>query len=294
MKLSLLQLAHFLPGVVYLARAIHPRWFFRWSLYSAALASYVYPHARRQAQPFLKIFADRFDPVELKQRSRSHLRYRRLCNEIVGAWKNWEHRYEDWVSIEGEEYLKQALAKGRGAFLVSGHNYGYSRLIAPVLSMRGYQLHRGGNGKNPPEREGRWGKNYVRRWRYFYYQDGDYWHRVRLLKTVREALGQNDVIHISPLNYRTGTPEMEVAFWRGKFFLDHKWFRLMEICQAPALPCFAVGAANGMIKIEIHAPLPAGREAMALGFGEVFLSYLKDRPEYARFWSAILKERPWW
>ena len=294
MKLTLLHLAHSFPGLVFLARALHPRWFFKWSLYSASLASYIYPHAKRQVQPFRELFAGRFDAVELNERSRSHLSYRRLCNEIVIAWKNWEHRYRDWISIEGESYLQEALVSGKGAFLLSGHNYGYSRLIAPVLAAQGYEVHRGGNGKNAAEREGRWGKSYVRRWNYIYYQDGDYWHRVRLLKAVRQSLGRNGIIHISPLNYRTGKAEMAVSYWRGKFFFDEKWFHVMELCQAPVLPCFAIGRPDGTIKIVIHPPLPKGEKAMVSEFGSLFVSYLREHPEYARFWQAIIKERPWW
>jgi hypothetical protein len=294
MKLSLLQLAHSLPGLVFLARTIHPRWFFKWSGYSASVASHLYPHAKRRAQPFLKLVADRFDPAELKVRSRRNLSYRHLCNEIVGAWRNWEHRREDWLSIEGETFLQEAMAGGKGAFLLSGHNYGYSRLIAPVFATRGYEVHRGGNGKSVAEREGRWGKNYIQRWHYFNYEDGDYWSRVRSLNNLRQTLGRNGIIHVSPLNHRAGSPEMEMSCWWGKFYLDEKWFRVMEFCQAPVLPCFAIGDPNGTIKIIIHPPLPGERRAMASAFGKLFVGYLREYPEYARFWQAILKERPWW
>jgi len=294
MRLTLLQMSQLLPGLLVLTRAVPPRWYFKWSLRSASMARYVYPHARRQAQPFLDLFGDRFEPAELKKRALDHLTYRRMYKEIALAWRSWEDRPEDWVSIAGEQHLTEALAAGKGVFLVSGHNYGFSRLIPPVLARKGYQVQRGGNGKKPSEREGRWGKNYELGWHYFYYQEGDYWHRVKMLRTLHRALDRNAVIHISPLNYRNGRPEMAVDFWRRKFYLDDKWFRVMEVCQAPILPCFAVGTAGGTIKIQIHPPLPAGREAMASQFGKVFLTYLQDHPEYARFWGAMLKERPWW
>ncbi|MEO2055842.1 MAG: lysophospholipid acyltransferase family protein [Nitrospira sp.] len=49
-------------------------------------------------------------------------------------------RIESLVTIEGEEYLKEAKSNGKGTVLITGH-IGNWELMAAALSLRGYRLH---------------------------------------------------------------------------------------------------------------------------------------------------------
>jgi len=221
-----------------------------------------------------------------------YLLYLRLFKDLVPAWTNWEYRHRDWVSVEGEDHLTEALQRGRGVILMSGHNYGFGKLVAPALALRGYKVNRASNGKKG-QVAWRWHRREGLNWRYLNYK-GDYWHHVHILKSMREALARNEIVHISVRGYRTGAPEMEVEFLNRKFFLDPVWFRMTEIFQAPVLPCFAIGNINGNVKIILHRSLSATGKNMAKEFGGVLAHYLTEHPEFGRVWKAISVDRERW
>jgi lauroyl/myristoyl acyltransferase len=290
MKLTLMRLAHQTPGLRQLAKRIHPKWFFRLTLWGVTLSSLCWPHTKKLARPFREILRGTFDDYELRKRARRYLLYLRLFKDLESAWSNWEKRHEEWVTIDGENYLRNALVEGNGAILISSHNYGFSKLVAPVLALRGYKVHRGGGGKKDGRRVARWGKNYPMSWNYLDYK-GDYWHRLQLLKSTRGVLADNGVVHVSPRAYRQGPEEMAVEIFERKYFLDATWFRLFRMCEAPVLPCFAVGNTAGQIKIVLHPALPSATTDMVKKFAEIQDSYLKEFPEFGRLWKDIYLER---
>ena len=143
------------PVLRQVARQIHPYWFFRATLVSVTLASWFWPHTRKSSRPFSTALAQRFDQRELRKRITHYLLYLRLFKDLVPAWTNWEYRHRDWVSVEGEDYLEGALERDRGVVLISGHNYGFGKLVAPALAVRGYKVNRVTNGKKGMA-EARW------------------------------------------------------------------------------------------------------------------------------------------
>jgi lauroyl/myristoyl acyltransferase len=293
MKLTLMRVAHKTPGFRQLARRIHPAWFFRLSLWSVTLSSFYWPHTKKLARPFREVLRDSFDPKELSVRARRYLLYLRLFKELELAWNNWENRHADWITVDGESYLKKALQEGRGAILVSCHNYGFSKIVAPALALRGYKVHRGGGGKKNGRRVSRWGKNYRMGWRYLDYK-GDYWHRLQLLKTMQAALAENDIVHVSPRAYWQGEEEMAVDLFGRKYFLDATWFRFFEMCRAPVLPCFAVGNTDGQIRIVLHSALSLTAKEMVTEFAEIQRNYLTRYPEFGRLWKDVYLSREKW
>lgn len=290
MKLTLIRLAHRTPGFRHLARRIHPVWFFRLTLWSVTLSSLFWPHTKKLAGPFREVLRGSFGDQELRARARRYLLYLRLFKELELAWSNWEDRHGDWITIVGETYLDRALQQGNGAILVSCHNYGFSKLVAPALALRGYKVHRGGGGKKDGRRVARWGKDYRISWQYLDYK-GDYWHRLQLLRAIRAALAGNGVVHISPRAYQHGEEEMAIELFGRKYFLDATWFRLFEMCHAPVLPCFAVGNTDGQVRIVIHSALPSTATEMAREFAEIQRSYLTKFPEFGRVWKDVYLSR---
>jgi lauroyl/myristoyl acyltransferase len=292
MKLTLMSLLYTTPALHHLARQITPSLFFKTTLCSVTIASYFWPHAKRLARPFRAVVGESFGAKELRIRSRHHLLFLRLFKDLEFAWSSWENR-QDWLLVEGEDYLKAALLQDKGAVLLSSHNFGFSKLVAPALARRGYHVLRAGGGKKDGRRIKRWGKDYQIAWKYLDHQ-GDYWHRVRSLKIIRSALAENHVVHISPRAYDKGEEDMAVVIFNRKFYLDSRWFRVFCTGGAPVLPCFAIGNSRGQIKIVIHPPLPGDAKAMARQFAELQADYLTKYPELGRLWKSVYLNRSQW
>lgn len=292
MKLTLLSFLYTTPALHQLARHVTPSLFFKTTLCSVTLASYFWPHAKKLLRPFCGVVGESFDAKELRVRSRRHLLFLRLFKELEVAWSCWENR-QDWLLLEGEDYLKDALSQHKGVVLLSSHNFGFSKFVAPALARRGYHVLRGGGGKKNDRRIKRWGKDYKIAWEYLDHR-GDYWHRIRSLKIIRSALAENQVVHISPRAYDKGDHDMAIVFFKRKYYLDSRWFRLFQICGAPVLPCFAIANTDGQIKIVIHAPLPGDANAVARQFAEIQADYLTKYPELGRLWKSVYLKRSEW
>lgn len=281
------------PGFRALAVRVHPVWFFRFTGWSVTLSSWIWPGTRSRARIFEEVLRDEFNGMDLRARAQRYLFHLRLFKDLEIAWNNWEQRHGEWIIIEGESHLQRALEQGKGAVLVSSHNYGFSKIVAPVLVQRGYRVHRGGNGgAKADRRRSRWGKKEQVNWNYLHYK-GDYWHRVQQLKAIQKALAANDVVHVSPRGFNKGNEDTAIEFFGRKYFLDANWFRVFQICQAPILPCFAVGNADRQIKIVIHPPLTLGKTT-AKAFAEIQSDYITRFPEYGRLWKSIYVERGKW
>jgi lauroyl/myristoyl acyltransferase len=292
MKLTLMRLMHTTPGLRAVSRRIHPIWFFKFTYYSVSLADLFWPHARKLAHPFRQVVGEYLDEELLHTRARRHLLFLRLFKELELTWSNWQER-DDWISIEGEDHLANALKGGKGAILASCHNFGFSKLVAPALSRRGYRVQRGGGGKKDNRRVSRWGNDFQIAWEYLDYR-GDYWHKLQTLKAFQAALAANRVLHVSPRAYLEGKDETAVKFFGRTYFLDPRWFRILQICRAPVLPCFAVADTEGRIRITIHPALPTDIRQMAAQFARLQSDYLTKFPELGRFWKAVYLNRSQW
>lgn len=254
-----------------------------------------WPQTRARARIFHEVLRGRFHEGELRARGRRYLFYLRLFKDLEIAWNNWQRRPGDWIVVEGESHLQNALREGRGAVLVSSHNYGFSKIVAPVLSQRGYKIHRGGNGgAKAAGKRSRWGQDDHIGWSYLNYKN-DYWQRVHLLRAVQNVLAVNEIVHVSPRGYHKGEEDTAIEIFGRKYFLDGKWFRIFQICQAPVLPCFAVGMdhADYKIKIVIHPALEPGKTT-AKEFAEIQSGYITQFPEYGRLWKSIYAGRGKW
>lgn len=290
MKISLLRVCHRTPGLRALSRQIHPAWFFRGIYYTGAAAHLLWPHARRLTQPLRAVIGKETEGSELRRRALRYLLFLRLFKDLEVAWSNWEWRHKDWVILTGESYLQDALRSGRGAILISLHNFGFSKLVAPILSARGYRVHRCGNGKKDGRRVSRWGANYKIGWQYIDYGT-EYWNHLKVLKTIQSALAENDVVHLSPRALLSGNPELALEFFGYSYYLDARWFRIFKICRAPVLPCFATAREDGRIEVEISPPLPQETNEMAQHFAQLASQHLQRSPELGRVWKDVYLKR---
>ena len=257
---------------------------------SVTIAHLFWPHTKKLAQPFRAVVGDDLAPRELRVRARRYLLFLRLFKELELTWSNWEARHKDWVAVDGEPHLAKALQSGKGAILISCHNFGFSKLVAPALTLRGYNIYRGGGGKKDGRRVSRWGKDYQIGWQYLDYRD-DYWHRLQSLKAIQTALAANAVIHVSPRAYLQGDEEMALEFFGRKYYLDSRWFRVFQICRAPVLPCFAIATPDGKIKINIGPALPTEAKPMGSKFARIASEYLTEFPELGRLWKGVYLNR---
>jgi lauroyl/myristoyl acyltransferase len=293
MNQSLLRVLQKIPGFPQLAKRIPPIWYFRATLWCVHLSSWLSPGQRRRSRHFSQVLRGSLDDKVLPAKIRRYLFHMRLSKDLEITWNNWHHRHRDWISIEGESYLQAALQQGRGAFLISPHNFGFSKLVAPALATRGYRVHRGGNGgKRGSTKRERWGEGFQFTWGYLNYK-GDYWHRAQLLKVMLRVLAANDIIHVSPRAFQQGDEEMAVEVFGRKYFLDANWFRVFQLCDSPVLPCFAVGNDDVPINIVIHPPLQMGK-ARVKEFADIQTRYITELPEYGRMWKNIRLERGRW
>lgn len=293
MKITAIRVLHKTPGLRSVASRVHPYWFFRASRSCVSVTDRFWPHTKKLAQPFRELFRNELPPRELTAKVRDYLLYLRLYKDLECAWANWEEQGVDWINVEGEEHLIKALQNNCGAVLISCHNYGFSKLVAPSLSRRGYRVTRGGGGRETSERVARWGKKFPVEWQYLDYE-GDYWHRYRVMRCFCDALKRNEVIHVSPHAYRTGIEELGFDIAGRKYYWDEKWLKSFAVFNAPVLPCFAIARPDGTVSIIIHQPLPKAPREMGMAFTKVLRKYLVEFPQFGRMWRDVFLQRDKW
>lgn len=292
MNRSLFQGLQTFPGFRPLAARVHPSWYFRVTRALVALARWISPTSIQRRRHFCRALRGKLDERQLRRKASQYLLNLRLAKDLEGAWRNWGHRAQDWTAIDGETHLRAALQQGRGAFLVSPHNFGFSKLVAPVLAQRGYKVHRGGNGgERGVKKRTRWGDAQLS-WGYLDYK-GDYWQRAKTLKAMQTVLAANEIVHVSPRSFRHGEEEMAGAIFGQKYFLDPTWFRIFDLCEAPVLPCFVIEGEQAPVNIVIHPALPPGK-SKAAEFAAIVTRYIEKFPENGRMWKNITLERIRW
>ena len=212
---------------------------------------------------------------------------------MVSAWPCWAERHNELVLFEGEEHLKTALRERRGAILLSGHFYGFERVVAPALAERGYRMNRTGFGWRGDDISERWGKGNYARWGHINYGD-DRHQRLQALAKIQRALGRNEIVHLSIRGFSQGEPQFEIPFCYGRFFLDGRLIETIEHLAAPVLSCFALSDERGRFVIRLYPPEPPGRAQMMSGFGQLYAGYLRDHPEFAQIWKNVAQKRKEW
>ena len=221
-----------------------------------------------------------------------HLVYRRYLDNLPFVSRQWSEKNRTWYHVEGENHVKEALAAGRGAILLSSHSYGISRLIPPILSARGYRISRVG-GWDREEMVRHWGDDSERAWKHLHV-GADAWARLRVSKQIASALRENSLVYMSMPNRPSGIPEQEVRIFNHKFFIDPAMMRLFEGLNATVLACFAICTDMGEIKITVHPPLTGGVLEMSKSYCKLYSHYLTEHPEFCRFWKPLLQGKEQW
>jgi len=293
MKLSLAKVSYRTPGLRLASQAIPPAWFFRWTSWTAGLAARSGIARQSRLKYFRTVLASYHEPARLEELGRKHLIYRKWSKTVLWAWPGWADRHNELVLVEGEEYLKTALDEGRGAFLLSGHFYGFERVVAPALAQRGYRMNRTGFGWRGDDISERWGKGSYARWEHINYGD-DRHQRMQALAKIERVLAHNEVVHLSIRGFSQGEPQFEIPFFYGKFFLDGPLIEVLEYLEAPVLPCFALSDDRGRFVVRLYPALPPKRAEIMSGFGQRYAGYLRDQPEFSQIWKNVAQKRKEW
>jgi len=284
---------HRMPGVRWLGRQIPPLTYYKWAARAARISYYTYPSDWRRARYMRQVLAPTFAPDRVKTIAQKNVVFRQWQKILTHGWPSWADQWNDWAYIDGEQHLRRALAQGNGAVLLSGHSYGFTSLVAPLLSQKGYRLHRTGRGHwgDPAER---WGRDWsLEQWEYNSFGQ-DFWQHVRALNKMHQAVKKNEIIHILVTGFPHGNPQLEIDFYHKKFFLDAAALRILETLNAPVLPCVPICDDSGRLMITIYAPLSPTRAEIMKGFGLMYSRHLKEQPEFANFWRKVAQQRDGW
>lgn len=264
---------------------IPPRWLFRCAKLAVLLEVPFSRHDRKMMGWMVQALEQGGQPCS-SAAARNHLVYRKWRNYLVYGWPGWKERWKDLVKLEGEGYLLEALAQRRGAILLSGHRFGYEVLLAPVLSLCGYRVHRTGRGADSARRVARWGERGELGWKYINYGD-DPWSRLRALKQMQRAMSQNEPVHVSIRTHRAGPAGAGIELFGRRCWLDPNVLKVIELLQAPVLPAFCYPNEDGEISIEIYPPLRPETGEIVRSFGSLYARHLKSRPEASRAWRRV-------
>lgn len=288
MKISPITLCYTTPGLKLLVRPVPAPALYRFCRLSAALSTILNPHTRRFLAPLRSILSHHMSPERLTEICREYLVQRKYLNYIEGTWQHLKPGQRPVAVFDGAEYLRDALSRGGGAVLISGHNYGFSRMVGPILAEDGYRVCRAGSLSREIVQR-RWGPRAP--WEYVHLAKEPL-QRVRAFRQLIAALKNNQVVHLLIVNRPHGSAAVAVDFYGKNFFLDASIFELIGELGAPVLPCFALCDRRGALTIKIHPPLKNSSEELIEGFVGLFSQYLRESPEYVRFWKPLVNQRP--
>ena len=200
---------------------------------------------------------------------------------------------DDFVQIEGAMHIDDALQRGNGVILLSGHYYGVDRLVEPILAQKGYAMTRWANPLDREAIEDRWGSGDFARWKVIDFH-GDAWHHTQMILKARKHLRENRVLHLSV----RGQPEGEQGFLvqniYKSFFLEPKGMRLLEMLKVPIVPCFALPSDSGKIIVKIYPAVAPDQRLVTASFVSLYSKHLNDHPEFTRIWRRMMRGDPWW
>jgi lauroyl/myristoyl acyltransferase len=209
------------------------------------------------------------------------------------AWENWAWRVDDFVRIEGVQHLSDALSTRQGAILLSGHYYGLDRLVDPILAQKGYAMSRWAHPLESESIEERWGNGNFAKWEVIDFR-GDHWHHTQMLLTARRHLKEKRIVHISVRGQPDGAPECLVRNHYRSFFLEPKGLLLIEMLNAPVVPCFTIPDDRGNVVVKIYPPVQPLKHLVMASFGSLYTKHLNDYPEFTRIWRRVMGGDPWW
>lgn len=281
------------PGLRWIGKKIGPAAYFKWIQGVAKITYYIYPPDRRRAKYMTEAIKMKFPSSDLPAIIKRNIRNRKWQLVLFHGWVHWKTNYEEFVLIKGEDYLARSLSEGKGAVLISGHAHGFSDMVGPVLSEKGYKYNRVVRvRRNDPRR--RLDQELPYENLSYIALGHDLSQHMQALQRMRSIIKKNEVLHLPIRGLRSGKPEFEIDFFYKRFFLDPAIFQILEILQAPVLPCFALCDELGRLLIEIHPPVrPSSAEIMRV-FGPLYSRYLNDRPELAYFWRRMVRQQDDW
>jgi KDO2-lipid IV(A) lauroyltransferase len=106
--------------------------------------------AKRTLRQLRAVYAGQKSEADIRAIYRRSLRHRALKRMIPLWLQSGAPAFLGGCPAQGIEHLDGALAKGRGAILLTIH-FGYGRLIKPLLTSRGYQVSNVGRVSDPDE-----------------------------------------------------------------------------------------------------------------------------------------------
>ncbi len=290
MKFSPVALCYKTPWLRPVMKQVPYSWLYRFCRLNTALSMHYSSHRKRFLRPVRTVLSGYLSDERLSEICYEYLAQRQYLNYLETIWQHMTRDQRPAAIFDGAERLREALSNGTGAVLISGHNYGFSRMVGPILADDGYEISRAGSLTEDIVRH-RWGAEAP--WQYIYLTK-DPWDRVRALKQLLSALKNNRIIHLLIVNRRFGDKIAEVDFYGRNFFLDISTFELINGLRAPVLPCFALCNNNGDFTIKIHPHLGDTIEELTAGFAKLFSWYLKELPQYVRFWKPLLNQKAFW
>ena len=282
-----------IPGLRWLGKRIGPAAYFKWIQVVAGVAYYIYPPDRRRGRYMRQVIEAKFPSSELPAIIKRNIRNRKWQLALFHGWAHWGTNDPELVRIEGEDHLVRSLSEGKGAVLLSGHAHGFSDLVALVLSQKGYKYNRVVRvRRNDPRR--RLGQDAPCENLAYITLGHDVSEHMQALQRMRSVIKKNEVLHLPIRGLPGGNPEFEIDFFYKRFFLDPATLKILEILQAPVLPCFAFCDDLGRLLIEIHPALtPSSAEIMRV-FGPLYSKYLSGKPEFAYFWRRMVRQQKDW
>ena len=292
MKLSILHLLYHTSALCWVSKNISPKTLFTLCRGVVGLSLRFNPHTQRYLAPMRSVLEPHTDGDRLRRMVEMHLVYRRYLDNLPFVWRKWDQKESRWFRVEGESHLRDALSAGKGAILVSSHNYGISRLIPPILAKMGYPTSRVGSWDRRDIIK-YWGDESVRPWRHLHV-GSDGWARLRVTRQIAKILSENSLVYMSMPNRLTGPPEQEVRVFDQKFFIDSAMMKLFDSLRVAVLPCFAICDDRGKIKITLYPPLNGSVSAMSESYCRLFSRYLTEHPEFCRFWKPLVQRKDQW
>jgi lauroyl/myristoyl acyltransferase len=292
MKLSIFHLLFHTSAMYWFSKHISPETLFSMCRRTVGLSLRFNPHTHRYLRPLRSVLEAQLESERLRDIAHKHLVYRRYVDNLPIVWREQLRRGRNFFKIDGEEHIKAALAAGKGAILLSSHNFGAHRPIPPAISKLGYPISRVG-GWDEGAMVHLWGNEEERAWKKIHL-GSDHWSRLRVSKQIAAALRENSLIFMSMPNRLTGPPEGKVCVFGQNFYIDAAMLRLFDHLHAVVLPCFALCDDRGQIHIIVHRPLIGAIDEMSRAYCKLFSAYLTEYPEFCRFWKRLVQKKAQW
>jgi lauroyl/myristoyl acyltransferase len=210
------------------------------------------------------------------------------------------------VPLRGEEHLRAALSRGRGAILMETNSFGGRFLARRVLHARGYALHQVhgekhlGSGFDPGPRWN-WAARWFRRFceacemeclaEMIYLPKSD---SLAFTRVLLDRLKRNCAICISG-DGKYSHRLIGLPFLGGEETFSTGMISLARASGAPLLPLFCVSRGSAEIEVIIEAAIDvessAGREASLIAgvgqFANLLERYCREYPEQFYAWSEL-------